>query len=154
VSNVPIPKSVIKVKKDGIEYTSSVDRCKYLLVELTRAALRDVAKLVRRRILDKARKLPGMRRGRRIPNAFQYWVRKRETDLLIGVKHDTWYGADQELGSKNQPKRALIRDTTFENIDLIREIEGKYLSAIEDENKALAMIDEEDEGDNSDEQGS
>jgi len=30
----------------------------------------------------------------------------------------------------------------MENIDEIRKIEGQYLSAIEDENKALALIDE------------
>ena len=34
---------------------------------------------------------------------------------------------------------------TESNADLIREIEGKYLSAIEDENAALALIDEEEE---------
>jgi hypothetical protein len=148
---MPVPKSVIKIKKGGVEYVSNVDRAQYLIHELVRAALRDTGKLIRRRILDKARKLPGMKRGKRIPHAFQFWVRKREGDLLIGIKHNTWYGADQELGTKNQPKRGLLRDTTHENISEIQKVQGQYLSAIEDELKAISLIDEENEGDNSDE---
>ena len=86
-----------------------------------------------------------------MPNAFQYWVRKRDGDLQIGIKHGTWYGADQELGSKNQPRRAILRDTVYENVSEIQKIQGQYLSAIEDELKAIALIDENNEGDNSDE---
>jgi HK97 gp10 family phage protein len=138
-----MPKSVTKVKRNGVEFTSSVDKAKYTIAELIRAALRDSAKLIRRRILDKARKMRGMKKGKRIPNAFQFWLRKNEGDLQIGVKHDTWYGADQELGTNNQPARHLIRDTVYENIDQIRIIQGKYLEAIEDENRARGLIDEE-----------
>ncbi|MBT2656619.1 hypothetical protein J7E81_15475 [Bacillus sp. ISL-18] len=142
---MPMPKSVTKVKKNGVEFTSNVDRTKYTIQELTRAALKDTAKLIRRRILDKARRLRGMGKTKRIPNAFQYWVRKREGDLQIGVKHDTWYGADHELGTNNQPARHIIRDTVYENIDQIRIIQGQYLQAIEDENRARGLIDEEEE---------
>jgi HK97 gp10 family phage protein len=137
-----MPKSVTKIKRDSVEFTSSVDKAKYTIAELTRAALRDTAKLIRRRILDKARKMRGMKKGKRIPNAFQFWLR-REGDLIIGVKHDTWYGADQELGTNNQPARHLIRDTVYENIDQIRIIQGQYLKAVEDENRARGLIDEE-----------
>ena len=148
---MPVPKSVIKIKRDHIEYVSNVDRAQYLISELCRAALRDTGKFIRRRILDKARKLPGHKKGKRIPNAFQMWVRKREGNLQIGVKHNTWYGVEQELGTHNQPKRSLIRDTTFENVSEIQKIQGQYLSAIEDEQKALGLIDENDEGSNTDE---
>lgn len=137
-----MPKSVTKVKKDGIEFVSSVDRIQYTIEELSRAALRDVAKLVRKRMVQKLKKLPGMKRSKRVYNSTQYWVRKRETDLQIGFKHDTWYGVHQELGDRNQPARHILRGTVMENIDEIRNIEGQYLSAIEDENKALALIDE------------
>ena len=137
--------SPIRIRRNNVEYVSNVDRVKYTLQELIRAALKDTAKLIRRRMLDKARKMPGMRRGKRIPNAFQYWVRRRETDLIVGIKHDTWYGVDQELGTRNQPKRAIMRDTVYENINEIRLIQGKYLSAIEDENRALGLIDDEEE---------
>lgn len=139
---MPVPPAV-KITKQGVELISNVDRCKYFITELTRAALKDVGKLVRRRGLDKMRKLRGLRRGKRPPHALQYWVRKRETDLQVGLKHNTWYSVDQELGTRNQPKRSILRDSAFENIDDIRRIEGAYLSAIEDENRALGLIDEE-----------
>ena len=138
-----LPRSVTKVKKGGIEYVSSVDRVSYTLTELSRAALRDVAKLIRKRMIDKLKKLPGMRRNKRIYNSTQYWVRKRETDLVIGFKHDTWYGVNQELGTKNQPKRGILRDTVMENVNEIQIIQGKYLSAIENENIALGLIDQD-----------
>ena len=137
-----VPKSVTKIKKDGVEFVSSVDRANYTIEELTRAALRDVAKLIRKRMVQKLKKLPGMKRSKRIYKSTQYWVRKRETDLQIGFKHDTWYGVQQELGDRNQPARHILRGTVMENLDEIRKIEGQYLSAIEDENKAIAMIDE------------
>lgn len=136
-----LPKSVTKVTKDGVKFTSSVDRTNYLLVELIRAALRDVAKLIRKRMIEKLKKLPGMRRNRRIYRSTQYWVRRRESDLLIGFKHKSWYGADSELGKKGQPARNILRSTVMENIDDIRRIEGQYLSAIEDENRAIGLID-------------
>jgi hypothetical protein len=139
---MPLPKSVTKIKKNGIEYTSDVDRAKYLLVELQRAALRDTAKLVRKRMIDKLKELPGMKRNKRIYNSSQYWLMRKETDLQIGFKHGTWYGVDQELGTKNQPKRGILRDTVYENIENIRIIQGKYLSAIESENRASGLIDE------------
>lgn len=143
---MPMPKSVTKyTNKNGVTFTSSVDRANYTIEELSRAALKDVAKVVRRLMIDKLKKLPGMKKNRRIYSSSQYWVRKRETDLQIGFKHDTWYGVLQELGSKNQPKRSILRDTVYENIDLIQKIEAQYLSAVEDELRAQALIDEDEE---------
>jgi hypothetical protein len=139
-----IPKAV-KITKKGVEFVSSVERCKYFITELERAALKDVAKLIRKRGLGEMRKLPGLRRGKRPLHALQYWVRKWESDLQVGFKHDTWYGVDQELGTRNQPKRSILRDSVFNNLDDIRRIEGQYLSAIEDENRALGLIDEAEE---------
>lgn len=139
---MPMPKSVTKIKKDGIEFISNVDRAQYTIQELSRAALKDVAKLLRKRMVQELKQLPGMRRSKRIYNSTQYWVRKQETDLQIGFRHDAWYGVHQELGDRNQPARHILRGTVMENIDEIRKIEGQYLSAIEDENKALALIDE------------
>jgi hypothetical protein len=142
---MPMPKSVIKVKKDGVEYISNVDRAKYTLAELSRAALKDVAKFLRRRMVDELKKLPGMKRNKRIYNSTQYWVRKKDADLQIGIRHNTWYGVNQELGSKNMPKKGVVRETTFNNIDEIRRIEGMYIKEIEDENRALGLINEEEE---------
>lgn len=140
---MPLPRSTTKINKNGVKFTSSVDRVQYTLEELIRAALRDVAKLLRKRILDKLKRLPGMKSNKRLWNSTQYWVRKRESDLLIGFKHDSWYGARGELGTHGQPARNILRDIVYENIDDIRRIQGQYLSAIEDENRAKGLIDEE-----------
>lgn len=138
--------SPIKIKKDGVEYISKVDRSKYLISELTRAALRDVGKFVRRKQLDAVRKLPGFRRGKRPLRAFQYWVRSRSQDLWVGIKHNTWYGVEQELGSKGQPKRQILTKSVMENVAEIRRIEGEYLSTINDENRAIGLVSEKEYG--------
>ena len=44
-----MPKSVTKLNKDGVQFTSSVDKIEYTITELSKAALRDSAKLVRDR---------------------------------------------------------------------------------------------------------
>lgn len=141
-----VPKSVVKFKKGNVEYTSSVDRASYTITELTRAALRDVGKYVSRKCNDEGMKLRGLKRSRRVRgrnSAFQYWVRKRETDLQVGIKHDTWYGVEQELGSHKQPKRGILRGSVYNNIAQIVEIESQYLSALEDEARALSLCSEE-----------
>lgn len=143
--------SPMKFKKDGVEFVSNVDRCNYTIRELTRAALRDVGRYVVRQCTRKARRLEGLGRTRYIQKRFQFWVRKQEGDLQVGIHNvmknknpgETWYGMDQELGLNGQPKRAFLHDSVYENIRTIRDIEAQYLSAIEDEQQALALIDEE-----------
>lgn len=150
-----LPKSVVRFKKGNVEYVSNVDACNYTIKELTRAALRDVGKYITRLVNDQALKLYGGGLGRTnriIPHkgsdrsklAFGYWARKKECDLQVGVKHDSWYGTDQELGTDGMPKKAFIRNTVYDHIPTIIEIESKYLSGLEDEAAALAMIDEDD----------
>lgn len=141
-----VPKSVIRFKKGNVEYISSVDRAQYTIRELTRAALRDVGKYVCRICNAEAMKLPGLKKSKRVrgkTSAFQYWARKEECDLQVGIKHGTWYGEDQELGSKNQPKRGILRNSSYNNVAKIVEIESQYLSALEDEARALALIESE-----------
>ena len=144
-----LPKSVVRFKKGKIEYVSNVDAANYTIRELTRAALRDVGKYVTRLVNDKALKLYGgglAKTNRIIPHkgsdrtklAFGYWARKRECDLQVGVKHESWYGTDQELGTDGMPKKAFIRNTIYDHIAEIVEIESKYLSGLEDEARALA----------------
>ena len=140
---MPLPPSVTKVNKDGITFVSNVDRAQYTIKELTRRALFDVAKFIRKEMIKELKKMPGMKRHKRIYNSTQYWVRKKEGDLQIGFKHDSWYGVHQELGTRKQPRRNILRNTVFNNIDKIRLIEGQYLSAIENENKALGLINED-----------
>lgn len=57
--------------------------------------------------------------------------------------HDTWYSALQERGEKGQPGKHLLETAVKKNIPEIRRIEGHYLSAIEDENRALGLIKDE-----------
>ncbi|HHY72700.1 MAG TPA: hypothetical protein GX497_05660 [Bacillus bacterium] len=138
-----MPRSVTKIKKNGVEFISNVDRANYTIKELTRAALRDTAKFIRKRMIEKEKKMRGMKRSRRLYRSTQYWVRRKESDLQIGFKHDSWYGAQSELGTNKQPARGILRGTVYENIDQIRIIQGQYLSAIEDENRARGLISEE-----------
>lgn len=143
---MPLPKSVIKVNKQGIQYTSNVDRVNYTLQELSRAALRDIARMLKYYIRQEFNKLQGMRKQTgRFKAAYQHWLRKIECDLQIGIKANTWYGVNQELGTNNMPKKDIIRNTVYNHVEDIRKIEGKYIAAIEDENKALGLINEEEE---------
>ena len=144
-----VPKSVIRFRKHGIEYTSNVDRTAYTLVELVRAALRDSGKFIVRTANAEAMKLPGLKKSRRVrgrTSTFLYnvpWAKTGLPHLEVGVTHDTWYGVGQELGDSKQPKRQILRNSAQQNIAQIVEIESQYLSALEDEAKALRLISEE-----------
>ena len=129
--------SVVKLKRDGVEYTSRVERTKYLLSELVRAALKDTG----RYICKMTRKQIRRRTGRLAKNT-QYWVRKRDMDLQVGFKPGGWYGMYQELGTENKPKIGALKNAVMLNLAEIRRIQGQYLSTIEDENRALGLIDE------------
>ena len=132
-----LPKSVTKIKKDGVEFVSSVDRASYTIRELARAALRDVGKLVCKRTRQQIRRRTG-----RLSKNTQYWVRKKEADLQVGFKPGGFYGGFQELGTEKMPKIGALYNSVKDNIKTVRDIEGRYLSAIEDEQKARALIDE------------
>jgi hypothetical protein len=135
-----LPRSITRVDRaGGVTFTSNVDAVQYTINELCRAALRDVAKMLRKKMILKLKKLPGMKKHRRIYKSTQYWVRRIEADLQIGFKHNTWYGVNQELGSKGMPKKGILRDTVFENIGEIRRIQAQYLSGID---SAQSVIDE------------
>lgn len=129
--------SVVKLKRNGVEYTSKVERTKYLLSELVRAALKDTG----RYICKMTRKQIRRRTGRLAKNT-QYWVRKRDMDLQVGFKPGGWYGMYQELGTENKPKIGALKNAVMLNLAEIRRIQGQYLSTIEDENRALGLIDE------------
>lgn len=138
---MPIPKSIVKFKKGNVEYVSNVDRVQYTMEELSRAALRDVGKYICNRFRSNYYGLFKRKKGK-VGRYTQYWVRKRECDLQIGLKPFAFYGAFQEFGSSKTKKLGLLRRTVDENIAKIIEIESKYLSALEDEAKALALIKE------------
>lgn len=148
---MPMPKSVTRqVGSSGLKIIDSVDRCQYTINELCRAALRDVGKYVVLTTNKKAQTLPGMSKSKRVRgtrHAFQYWVRKNIglsdwPDLQIGIRHDTWYGVNQELGTKKMKKKGFLMAAVSENIPNIIKIESQYLSALEVEAEALALIHE------------
>ena len=138
-----MPKTVTKVTKDGVTFKSNVDRAQYTITELKRAALRDVAKLIRKRMIEKLKKLPGMKRSKRVYKSTQYWLRKREGDLAVGFQADAWYSARSELGTHGSPARGILRNTVFENINEIQRIQAQYLSGLSQENPSLAGTTEE-----------
>lgn len=145
---MPVPPSVTRIDKNGVKFVSSVDRCSYTLKELVRAALRDVGKFVCITSNKAAQKLyyDSMRKSKRVrgsKGAFQYWARKQESDLLVGIKHGTWYGTEQELGSSRMKKHGILTNTVHDNIATIIKIESQYLSALEDEAEALALVSDE-----------
>lgn len=143
-----VPKSVMKIDRKGVIYTSSVDRASYTILELTRAALRDVGRYLARTMRSKARKLPGSQRDRFVrykTAGFIFkvpWAESGLPHLEVGVTPDSWYTEEHERGSSDQPRRGILRDTAYANIAKIVEIESKYLSALEDEAEALRLIQE------------
>lgn len=143
-----VPKSVVRFRKGGIVYESKVDFACYSIVELTRAAMRDVGKFIARKANEGAMRLPGLKKSRRVrgrTSTFLYnvpWASSGLPHLEVGVTHNTWYGVEQEMGSSKMPKHGILRNAAHSNIAKIVEIESKYLSALEDEARALSLIDE------------
>lgn len=148
-----MPKSVVKIKKDGVEYISSVDRAQYTLKELSRAALRDVAKLLRKRIKANVPIGEGtleknvgtwVRKSKDGTPRLQVGVYDRKRAKKKGYKY-AFHAHLVEFGTRKMRARPFLRPTVMDNIDEIQKIEGQYLSAIEDENRAKGLIDESEE---------
>jgi hypothetical protein len=142
------PKSVVRFRRNGIEYISNVDFTCYTLVELSRAAMKDVGKLLTRTANSKAMKLPGLKKSRRVrgqTSTFRWkvpWAKSGLPHVEVGVTHNTWYGVEQEMGSSKMPKLGFLRDSAYSKIPQIIEIESHYLSALSSEAAALAQISE------------
>lgn len=134
-----IPPSV-KITKNGVEYLNNVDRANYTIQELTRAALRDTAKLITKRTRQNIKR----KTGRAAKNT-QYWLRKKEADLQVGFKPGGFYAGFQELGTSKTPKIGALHNAVTDNINEIRKIQAQYLSAIQDGDSALGLIDESEE---------
>ncbi|PKM45954.1 MAG: hypothetical protein CVV01_05595 [Firmicutes bacterium HGW-Firmicutes-6] len=149
-----IPKSVTKIiKKDGkneVTFTSNVDRVNYTLNELTRAALRDSGKFIVKMFKDDYYSFFDKQTGR-VGKYAQYWVRKKENDLQVGIKPNAFYGGFQEKGTEKQPALGMLTHAAEDNIAEIVRIQSQYLSALESEAEALALIDEEEYEGNADE---
>ena len=135
-----IPTRVIRINhKNGITFIDNVDRTKYTVREVTRAALRDTGKYVCNRF-RKNYYSAFKRKKHRVGRATQYWVRKRENNLQVGVKPNGFYGLFQEFGSSKTKKLGLLQKSVKNNIPMIVKIQSQYLSALESEARAIALI--------------
>lgn len=148
------PKSVVKINKNGVQYTSEVDKCQYYIFELSRAALRDVGKYLKRKFRESYYSHFQKRTGK-APKATKVKVysnaKTKYPRLEIGLPHASkgnevigFYSYFQEFGTSKTPKLGLLKNAAYENIAEIVKIESQYLSALEDEAKALALVDEDD----------
>lgn len=131
--------SAIKITKNGVEYISQVDRTQYTLKQLVHAANKDVGKYLSRKTREKITNRTG--RGRKNT---QYWARK-DGSLQVGYKPGGFYLGFDELGTNKRRKIAQLSNTVQEEKDEIRRIQGTYIKSIEDENKALGLINESEE---------
>ena len=148
-----VPKSVMKITKDGVKFVSNVEKVNYTIQELSQAALKDVAKFLRKVIKKTVPVDQGVLRKN-----VGTWVRKDKSGmprLQVGVydrqrarqKGYTYaYHAHLiEFGTVKARPQPFLRPSVMDNIDEIRRIQGQYLSAIADENKAMGLIDENEE---------
>lgn len=151
---MPVPPSVTKIKKDGVEFVSSVDRCSYTIKELCRAALRDVGKYVakefRRKYYAYYKRHTG--EGGRATR-YKVFSSKNTTAprVQIGLPHATkknpvkgYYSYFQELGTSKTPRLGFLQSSVEDNVDMIIKIQSQYLSALEDEAEALSIISDDD----------
>lgn len=141
-----IPKSVTKVSRDGsVTFTSNVNAVEYTLKELTRGALRDVGKYLRKQyrmnFYAKFKKNSGL-----VGKGTSYWARAKETDLQIGIgrKNVGFWGGFFETGTSKTPKLNILRNTVYDNIPTIIEIESKYLSELNKDKPSLNGLSEGD----------
>lgn len=135
---MPIPKAV-KFNRNGFEYISKIDRTQYLLKELVHAANKDVGKYITKETRKKIKRRTG--RGRKNT---QYWARK-DGSLLVGYKPGGFYLGFKELGTRKTSRKSMLKNTVIKGKNEIRKIQGAYIKSIEDENRALGLIDESEE---------
>jgi len=154
---MPMPKSVTKYsKKKGLRFTSNVDRVNYTMEQLTKRALKDVAKYLRSKVKENIPKDSGATKRN-----LGTWVRKdwKTGDLIlhIGIYSASrsrkkgyppvFYSHILEFGSSKMPAvnggRGFLKSTTKDNIDEIVRIESKYLSELEKDIKQMGEEKEE-----------
>lgn len=149
-----------KYNKAGVLYISKVDEVKDTMRELERAALKEVAKFLRKEVKNRVPVDQGI-----LKRNVGTWIKtlkksvggeKMGTPVLqIGVysrerakkkKYTYAYHAHLvEFGTVKTRAQPFMRPAVMENIDQIRLIQGKYLKEIEDENRARGLINEEEE---------
>lgn len=148
------PKSVIKINKNGVTYESFEDQAEYYLFELSRAALRDVGKFVKKRWIEAFyTKLNVKSKNAKKATQYNVWsnAKTKYPKVEIGLKPKKglgFYSYFQEFGSSKTPKMGLLSKVVEDNIAEIVKIESQYLSGLSEEASRLeALISEEDYND-------
>lgn len=145
------PKSVIKVNKNGVQYTSDVDATQYYIHELSRAAMRDVGKFIKKTWQKSYDEHFKKHTGHgRASTSVKVIAGEKTTHprVQIGLKTgkvDGFYAYFQEFGTSKQPRLGLLTHAAEDNIAEIVKIESQYLSGLSDEASRLeSLIDESD----------
>lgn len=133
-----------------VKYQNNANKVKYVMTELERTALKEVAKFLRKKVKTRVPVDKGV-----LKKNVGTWVKRKDASLQIGT-----YTADRarrkkypyayhthllEFGTSKMSAKPFLRPSVFENVDEIRRIQGKYLKEIEEENRALGLISEEEE---------
>lgn len=144
---------------DGrIEFRDNTDLAEYSIKQLSAFALTDIGKYICNNVRQLIRQdFPRMSK-KRIARSYQYWVRKLETDLIVGIKdpavgkksmghtssgerdYDAWYNMGLETGYQGSvkiPRKAYFETFVYSHLDMIRRIETSYLTAINMDNDQL-----------------
>lgn len=149
-------KVIVKNGKTEVKYESNFDVAEYFIFELSRAALRDVAKFVTKLFRTEYYSHFTKRTGN-AGKATKYKVYSSKSTKYphvdIGLKTGRvpgFYAYFQEFGtSTGIPRLGLLTNAVQNNVAEIVKIESTYLSGLSDEAEALAaQIDESEmEGD-------
>ena len=137
----------------SVKYQSKAKEAKDLMAELERAALKDTGKFLRKEVKSRVPVAEGV-----LKKNVGTWVKRKGPEgphLQIGTytrerakrkKYPYAYHVHLvEFGTAKMAAKPFLRPSVMENIDEIRIIQGKYLKHIEDENRALGLIDEDEE---------
>ena len=140
-------------KARTFKYESRKEDVKITMLELERAALKEVAKLLRKEVKKRVPVKTGT-----LKKNIGTWVKRKGKDgphLQIGVYTAArakrkgykfaFHAHMLEFGTKKMRARPFLAPAVLENVDEIRKIQGKYLKEIEDENRAKGLIDEKEE---------
>lgn len=143
------PKSVVKITKQGVQYTSSCDKAQYYIYELSRAAMRDVGRFIAKK-MSKAYYEAFRKKSGEAGKATKYRViagkKTQYPRVQIGLKSSQtkgFYSYFQEFGSSKTKKLGLLSGAVESSIPEIIRIESQYLSGLGSEAQALAQISEQ-----------
>ena len=140
----PAPKLIKIDRKGNVTFESKCDLAEWTIKELTRRAMNDVGKYIITNVrLNVEKAFPFTirkkgKKGHRLSERYQMWVRKRETDLILGIENKkkgavtAWWADQLELdtftpthtgGQKPGPRG---NDAILGSVKMKYEMSGKY----------------------------